>query len=174
MKRIIPLAILAIFTTICHADDSKQNIAGAGPSTKIVQMFVKELALRPEAEGYKFVVPGNSTKHAGGIKNSDKFLFGRTGRPLKSSEKALNKEEIYLARIPIAFASGTGVKIDSLTMAQLEGIYTGKITKWKEMGGEDESIQLFGREPNEALFSVLKKEYPFFKNTSFRKILKLT
>jgi hypothetical protein len=117
-------------------------------------------------------VPPNSTKHAGGIKNSDTFLFGRTGRPLKDSEKATGKDEIILARIPIAFAASAGTGVDKITLAQLEGIYTAGITNWNEIGGPEEAITLLGREPTEALFSVMKKDYPFFKEAAFDKILK--
>jgi ABC-type phosphate transport system substrate-binding protein len=172
MKKLLTLAILVVFASISFANDSKQRIAGAGPSTKIVQLFVNQLAHQPEAAGYQFAVPPNSTKHAGGIKNSDQFLFGRTGRPLKSSEKTLGKEEIFLARIPIAFASGTGVQIDSLTLTQLEAIYTGEITHWNQLGGPNKPIELLGREPTEALYSVLIQKYPFFKEASFQKVLK--
>ncbi len=65
----------------------QQVVAGAGPSTKIVKMFFDEFSKIESGEGYEFVVPPKSIKHAGGIRASGKYVFGRTGRPLNEKEK---------------------------------------------------------------------------------------
>ncbi len=172
MKIAMVVSLLFLILSYALADEYKQRIAGAGPSTKIVELFVSEFTKLPAVAKYRFNVPKNSAKHAGGIKNSDTFLFGRTGRPLKDSEKAMGKDEIFLARIPIAFASSAGTGVEKITLAQMEGIYTAGITHRSEIGGPEEAIMLLGREPTEALFSVMKKDYPFFKDAAFDKILK--
>lgn len=38
--------------------------------------------------------------------------------------------------------------VSSLTVEQIQDIYTGKITNWKQVGGEDLDIQAYQREPN--------------------------
>ena len=80
-----------------------------------------------------------------------------------------NKDEIILAVIPIAFAVGGDVSVNHLTMSQIESIYMGKIKNWRELGGQDEPITLVGREPTEAIFSVLKEHYGFFEHAQFDK-----
>ena len=166
---IISAFVLSFVSPALCAD--KQAIAGAGPSTKVVELFVKEFSKQPIANNYSFTVPPKSTKHAGGIKHSDYYLFGRTGRPLNDKEKALNKEEIFLARLPITFVVGSKARVNKLTIAQVEDIFTGKITNWKAVGGADKEIFTIGREPSEALFSILKKNNPAFKKASFSRIL---
>ncbi len=151
----------------CTAGET-QVIAGAGPSTTVVQLFAKNLTV----DGYIFEVPPKSAKHAGGIKNSDEFIFGRTGRPLNDKEKAMNKAEIALARIPIAFAVGSDAEVSTLSLQQLEKVFTGGATAWKDVGGADEPVSTIGREATEALFSVLKKEYPFFSKAKFNSVVK--
>ncbi len=162
--------ITLVYSVSIQAEE--QVIAGAGPSTKIVQLFVQKFSKNPVAHNVEFKVPTKSAKHAGGIKASSKFLFGRTGRPLNVKEKRMKKEEIILARIPIAFATGSGTGVSYLNMQQVEGLFTGKNTKWSEVGGTEAAVVLIGREPTEALFTVLKKSYPSFEDAKFNKIFK--
>ena len=68
MKKIIQIVTLLtvgfIFTTMAAASEMIV-IAGAGPSTKIVEKFCQELSTQPVAAGYTFEVPPKSVKHAG-------------------------------------------------------------------------------------------------------------
>ena len=173
MKKIIHIVTLLtvgfVFVIMAAASETI-IIAGAGPSTKVVEKFCNELSSQPGAEGYTFQVPPKSVKHAGGIRASDVNIFGRTGRPLNEKEKALNKDEIFLARIPIAFVAGSDIGVTKLTIGQLEDIYSKKITNWKQLGGIDKQIFLIGREPTEALYSVLKVDYPIFAGIEFDKV----
>ena len=147
--------------------NESQVVAGAGPSTKIVQQFFADFASQPAAAGINFIVPEKSAKHAGGISCSDVNLFGRTGRPLNEKEQNLQKSEIFLAKVPIAFAVGAKTGIHSISLEDLEKIYSGQITNWKQIGGSDAGIVLAGREPTEALFLELKRSYGFFKDARF-------
>ncbi len=45
--------------------------------------------------------------------------------------------------------------IDSLTVEQIKGIYSGRITNWKEVGGADEAILPFQRDPGSGSQSML-------------------
>ena len=165
------IMLVACSVIIAHASE-KQMVFGAGPSTKLVQLFFSEFEKMPACEGYSFEVPPKSVKHAGGIKSCEKYIFGRTGRPLNAKEKNMNKEEIFLGQVPVAIAVGSAVNIDSLDMDQLANIITGKYTNWKQVGGPDAAIVNVGRESKEALYSILKARYPFFNKSKFTKIFK--
>lgn len=145
----------------------KQVVAGAGPSTKVVELFFANFSKQPLAQGYEFIVPPMSKKHAGGIKNSDTYLFGRTGRPLNYDELMLNKQQIFLAKVPIVFATGQKGGVSELSLEQVVEIYSRRISRWSQLGGPDVEILTIGREPSEALFSELKEEYPSFKEVTF-------
>lgn len=164
------LCLLAFSNTAISQES--QIVAGAGPSTEICKIFFAEFNKLSGPEGYKFNVMDGSVKHKGGLLNAEKYLFGRTGRPLTDKEKALNKEEIFLAKVPITFSKGLEVGIDNLTMDQVSKIYNKEVVNWKEVGGTDAPILLVGREPTEALFMTLKKEYPFFNDVVFDEVFK--
>lgn len=174
MKQII--LFLAVFfllpvTQASAAENStKQLVYGAGPSTQIVQLFFAEFEKTPSRGNYTFEIPPKSVKHAGGVKSSEKYLFGRTGRPLNEQEKSMNKGEILLGQVPIVIAVGSGTGVTALDMGQLEKIITGQYTNWKEVGGADAPITTVGREDKEALYSILKIKYPFFASAKFTQI----
>ena len=166
------VSVLAAIALSTPVQAGKQVIAGAGPSTKVVQMFVEKFADDPAAQSYRFEVPARSAKHAGGIRASSRYVFGRTGRPLNDKEKGMNKGEIVLARIPIAFATAFSTNVPHLSMSQVEALYRGEIANWGEVGGSGGKVILVGREPTEALFSELQKTYPSFKYARFDKVFK--
>lgn len=56
--------------------------------------------------------------------------------------------EHVVARDAIAVVVHVSNPVDALTLQQLSDIYTGKITNWREVGGEDRPIVLLSRESN--------------------------
>lgn len=46
--------------------------------------------------------------------------------------------------------------VDDLTIGQLEGIYTGKITNWREVGGKDARIRPLVRDRNSGTYEVFQ------------------
>ena len=142
------------------AGNKKQIVAGAGPSTKIVTLFMELLSKTGVGKEYQFTVPENSIKHAGGIRSTKKYIFGRTGRPLNDQEKSRGFEELILGKMPIAFVAGRENGVQWLKIDQICAIFTGKTNNWHDVGGNDHEVIIFSREPTEALLQVLKKELP--------------
>ena len=72
--------------------------------------------------------------------------IGLSSRSLKDEEKAAGLTETVLAFDGIAVIVNPANKVEDLTLSQIADIYTGKITNWSEVGGEDAEIVLIGRE----------------------------
>jgi phosphate transport system substrate-binding protein len=82
-----------------------------------------------------------------GIKNAIDGVseIGMSSRDLKDEEKAVVKDDTicYDGIGIVVHPSNTAT---NLTKDQLKGIYTGKITNWKEVGGKDAPIVVVSRE----------------------------
>ena len=72
--------------------------------------------------------------------------IGNSSRALKDGEKQSGAVENVVAIDGIAVITNNATAVFDLTSQQLTDIYTGKITNWKELGGEDEAIVVIGRE----------------------------
>lgn len=72
--------------------------------------------------------------------------IGNSSRNLKDEEKTNGAVENIVAIDGIAVIVDSANTVTSLTKDQLTGIYTGKITNWSEVGGQDAPIVVIGRE----------------------------
>ena len=72
--------------------------------------------------------------------------IGLSSRSLKDDEKASGLQETVLAYDGIAIIVHPDNPVSDLTVEQIADIYTGKITNWKDVGGNDAAIVLIGRE----------------------------
>ena len=103
-------------------------------------------------EGFAEVEPGVTVSYdptgsgAGITGAADKTLdIGLSSRALKDDEKA-DVEGTTIALDGIAIIVNNASKVEDLTVDQLKQMFTGEITNWSEVGGDDGEIVLVGRE----------------------------
>ena len=72
--------------------------------------------------------------------------IGLSSRALKDDEKASGLKETIVALDGIAIIVNPQNPVKDLTLEQIAKIYTGEITNWKDVGGEDAEIVRIGRE----------------------------
>ena len=72
--------------------------------------------------------------------------IGLSSRALKDDEKASGLKETVLALDGIAVIVDPANPVSDLDVETIAKIYTGEITNWKEVGGNDAEIVLIGRE----------------------------
>lgn len=72
--------------------------------------------------------------------------IGDSSRSLTDDEKAKGAVENIVAIDGIAVITDTDNTVANLTTEELAKIYTGEITNWKELGGNDEAIVVIGSE----------------------------
>lgn len=72
--------------------------------------------------------------------------IGNASRGLKDEEKASGEVENIVAIDGIAVITNKSCSIKDVTSKDLAKIYTGEITDWAELGGEEQPIIVIGRE----------------------------
>ncbi len=72
--------------------------------------------------------------------------IGLSSRALKDDEKASGLKETIVALDGIAIIVNPQNPVKDLSLEQIAKIFTGEITNWKDVGGEDAEIVLIGRE----------------------------
>ena len=72
--------------------------------------------------------------------------IGLSSRALKDEEKAAGLKETVLAYDGIAIIVHPDNPVSDLTLEQIAKLYTGEITNWKDVGGNDAQVVLIGRE----------------------------
>ena len=103
-------------------------------------------------EGFAEVEPGVTVSYdptgsgAGITGATDKTLdIGLSSRALKDDEKSA-VDGTTVALDGIAIVVNKDSKVADLTVEQLKKMFTGEITNWKDVGGDDGEIVLVGRE----------------------------
>lgn len=103
-------------------------------------------------EGFAEVEPGVTVSYdptgsgAGITGATDKTLdIGLSSRALKDDEKA-DVDGTTIALDGIAIIVNNASKVEDLAVDQLKQMFTGEITNWSEVGGDDGEIVLIGRE----------------------------
>lgn len=111
------------------------------------------------AGGGSFTGQNQAVSGAVNIGNSDVALDP------KLKDKGLVEHK--LVGIPFVFVVHKDVKVDNLTTAQYADIMTGKITNWKEVGGQDLNITLIHRSPASGSRATIQKQV--LKDNKFTK-----
>lgn len=89
------------------------------------------------------------------IKMDEKIKLQDAGRSYK---------EITIAFDALSVIVNPANKVDQLTREQLEGIFTGKIKNWKEVGGDDMQIVAYSRETSSGTYEFFKEHVLNKKN----------
>lgn len=85
-------------------------------------------------------------------------------RPMKDAEKLKLRDrfgttgiEVRTAKDGLTIYLNQSNPVNELSFEQIKGIYTGKITNWKQVGGNDADIILYGRENSSGTYAFLKE-----------------
>jgi len=96
--------------------------------------------------------------------------IAQSSRPMKMDEKMKLQEagkavkEVVVAYDALAVITNPSNPVKKMTREQIEGIFTGKITNWKQVGGQDAKIVAYSRESSSGTYEFFKDNVLAKKN----------
>ena len=163
MKKLISLVLAALMALMLFAacgktndnsntDSNKDNAEVTGTvstdGSTSMEKVIMSLGESFQTENKGITVGYNPTGSGSGITavSEGRCDIGLASRALKDDEKAAGLKETILALDGIAIIVNPENNVSDLTIEQIAKIYTGEITNWKDVGGDDAEIVLIGRE----------------------------
>jgi phosphate transport system substrate-binding protein len=126
----------------------KVTISMAGSTT--VQPLAEKLAGEYMKANQNLMIDVKGGGSGVGVKSAvdGTAMIGMASRKLSDEEKTANPDLVatVIARDGIALIVNPDVTVEGLTLDQARDIFMGKITNWKDLGGEDQMIIVVSRE----------------------------
>lgn len=147
MKKIISLLTVAILLAcvLTGCNSNKEAVATDGSTS--MNNVISALGEAFQSDN-GITVTYNATGSGAGIQavQEGRCDIGLSSRNLKDEEKSNGLEETILAYDGIAIIVNPINPVANLDVETIAKIYTGEITNWKEVGGNDAEIVRIGRE----------------------------
>ena len=179
--RIIPTLILSLAIAACGGREQQQTSTAAGGGAQPSQGSGKPITIKGSdtmvilgqrfAEEYMRKNAGTVVQvNGGGSGTGIAALINGTvdlaqsSRPMKDKEKAQAEQnrgaklnETAVALDALAVFVHTSNPVRELSIAQIADIYTGKATNWKQVGGGDAPIVIYGRENSSGTYEYFRE-----------------
>lgn len=160
MKKILAITMLLAMTAGA-AWAGQISMRGSDTMVRLGQRWAEEyMKLHPDVNVQ--VSGGGSGTGIAALLNGSTDIC-QASRDMKQQEyadaesKGIKTFRVTMALDGIAVFMNEANPIKELTLAQLRGIYTGSITNWKEVGGPEHIIILYGRENNSGTYAYFKE-----------------
>ncbi|MBV9463886.1 MAG: PstS family phosphate ABC transporter substrate-binding protein [Verrucomicrobiae bacterium] len=160
MTKLISAALLVLGLHVARAEDI--SVKGSDTVLPLGQKW---------AEVYMKKNPGTSVQVTGGGSGTGiaALLNGtidicNASRPMKPAEIAdfakkfkTRPHEYKIAMDGLSVYVNEGCPLKKISIPQLEQVFTGKATNWKDIGGPDAPISLYGRENSSGTYEFFKE-----------------
>jgi len=158
---IIPMLIIGCKKRTDQVEQTVITVKGSDTMVNLSQKWAEEyMKLHPDVSLQ--VTGGGSGTGIAGLLNKTTEI-ANASREMKSSEmddaksKGLSPYQYQVALDGIAVIVHPENKVDNLTIKQLSDIFSGKITNWKQLGGANMPLTLYGRENSSGTYEFFKE-----------------
>lgn len=157
------MLILAVMASATAFSQAKITVKGSDTMVILAQRWA-ELYMKSNPQTIVQVTGGGSGVGITALINGTTDICNAS-RPMKQTEIEKLKArynvlgvEIPCAKDGVTIFLNDANKVNELTLKQISDIYTGKIRNWKELGGADAEIRLYGRENSSGTYTYLHDE----------------
>ena len=162
-KRLCAVLITVVFLSLAYAASVKNSIQIKGSDTMVNlgQAWAEKYMQNNPAEFIAVTGGGSGTGISSLISGTCDIAM--SSRNIKDKEiflakqKGINPYEIKIALDGLAVVVSPKNPVEKLTVDQLAQIFTGKITNWKKVGGQDLEIVILSREVNSGTHVYFKE-----------------
>lgn len=164
IRTMLMTAAAAATLSLAPSVASAGTIAVKGSDTMVVlgQRWAEEYMKKSPSTTIQVTGGGSGTGISALINGTTDIC--EASRAMKDAEKAQLKDkggatadEITVAKDGLSVYVNASNPLGELTMDQLKGIFTGKITNWKELGGPDAKIIPYSRENSSGTYVFFKE-----------------
>jgi phosphate transport system substrate-binding protein len=161
--KLMPLLTLALIVGAAFMANTKITVKGSDTLVILAQRWA-EIYMKEHPETSIQVTGGGSGVGIAALINGTTDI-ANASRPIKSTEVEKLKAryntlgvEIPCAKDGITIFLNEENKVQELTLQQLSDIYKARITNWKDLGGDDAPIKLYGRENSSGTYVYFQEE----------------
>lgn len=168
-SKILYILILSLLTTVVFigckrrtdAGNETVSVKGSDTMVNLSQKWAEDYMKNHKGISIQVTGGGSGTGIAALLNGTTQIA--NASREMKDIEisnakqKNINPVENKVALDGIAVIVNPGNGIDNLTLKQVADLFTGKITNWKQLGGKDLPITLYGRENSSGTYEFFKE-----------------
>ena len=154
-------ALILAGTMVAQIGFGTVQVKGSDTMVNMAQRLA-EVYMQKNAGEKVAVTGGGSGTGISALQNS-KCDIANSSRSMKdkelkkAKEKGIDVKEIAIAVDALSILVNDNNPLTSISKEALAGIYKGEITNWKEVGGQDLPISLYGRQPNSGTFDFFRE-----------------
>ena len=164
MKTKTILLAFALYTSVCFA----QKLKGSDTVLPLGQKEAESYMKGNKAAKVTVTGGGSGVGLAALLDGTTDIAMSsrkmKMGEKMKLQEAGKASKEVVIAYDALAVIVNPLNKVSQLTREQIEGIFTGKIKNWKEVGGEDLQIVVYSRESSSGTYEFFKEHVLNNKN----------
>ena len=144
-----------------HAKDRMIQIKGSDTLINVVQKLA-EVYMQKAPDTSISVTGGGSGTGIAALVNK-KCDIANSSRTIKSSEveqanaKGVDPKRVVIAIDALSIVVNNNNPVTKLRVDQIGAIYRGEVTDWSQVGGNNSSINLYGRQSNSGTYDFMKE-----------------
>ncbi|MBC9813042.1 PstS family phosphate ABC transporter substrate-binding protein [Crocinitomicaceae bacterium CZZ-1] len=164
MKHIIGILTISLLLTTCQKATEQTDsytIKGSDSELELIRILANNF--EEEHPMTRLSISGGGSAYGvqelikGAVDAANSSRMITREELTQAQEKGINPVPIIIATDAVAIITNPKLKMDSLSIFQVRDILSGTITNWKEIGGPDQVITVYGRDYSSGTREFLKK-----------------